>query len=215
MAPTHKDTLTELQTSKESLSTELKELKSQRAKARIEKVDFVQADRITEVAAALEELDEAIDLAQKYVAAEETRALAAAKAEHAERRIMAAETTTIQYLEAISELENATSHLRAALIRVQAEIPKLSSVLTDVTGSNDIPLLNRDNWEKRMYGRMAQVLADYFSPLHAHRWPRSDIENWDLRWPEEERKNVLSVIAAPLMLIREEIENFRASASQE
>lgn len=215
MAPTHKETLAELQSSRGALSDELKALKSQRAKTRIDKVDFAQADRITEVTAALEELDEAIELAQKYVAADEARELAAAKAEHAERRISAAEKTTLQYLEGISDLEAATAQLRGALIRVNQTVPRLYSVLADITGHNDIPLLTRDNWEKRLYARMVDVLADEFNPMHAHRAARSDTEGWESSWTEEERKNVLAVIAAPLMMLREEIDTFRAAAFQE
>jgi len=214
MTQTNRDKLNTLEGQLNQLTDELNALKKQRAEARVNGGIFSNADRITAIAVEIEEINEAIPLAQRLVDADDARAQASADAGRIEMQIDRYETLVGTYLDAVAKIETLTVELHGALGTVHAAMPELRDAAYQLSGQRDEPILNGNNVDARLLARMAEVLGDDMSALGGFRVARRDSEKWLAAWAEEESRSLKNVFGKPVLRARERAQNLRASAAE-
>lgn len=214
MATTNREKLAALKDQKASLSSELETLKKERAEARINGGTFDQANRLAAILAELEEIDDAIPLVQRAVDADEARELALVQAERAESQLDAMERMSGEYLDEVAKLEASAIAMSASLASIHGMLPKLSEMTLSMTGQTNEPLFGRPNCDTRLFGRLADVLADDLRPLAAYQAARHDSEKWLPAWADEESRNMKHLLGTAMLRLRQQVAALRASASE-
>lgn len=212
MSQTNREKLDALSQQKAALKTELADLKREQGRSRFDGVPFEKKDRLSAIAAEIDEIDEAIVLAQKYVDAEEARELALHQAASMEHKIELLEKERAEYLAAVAEIEKAAELMASGFGRVHAVMPRLNSIAMDITGQNNLPLFQHANYLHRLLGRFSQITADVVPPLGAYAMARADAEKLLPSWVAEEERTLSNHIGHSIVKLRRRAEQLRAEA---
>lgn len=215
MADTKRAKLTTLQQQRDTLRSELNELKTARAEARINDAEFPGTARITALLVEIEALDEAVALAHSYASEEQQREAASADLSMAKSKLARVDQLKELHLSQIRAVQRATKQLSSAMALVIEIMDRLNGELTDFHrdelgqhGTN-FPELQRLNYIPRIAARMAQELSEQLHMFAPYRRAEADQRNWSVEWDETERRLLENVFALMTRNLNAKIEKLQ------
>ena len=215
MADTKRAKLTTLQQQRDTLLSELNELKNARAEARINDAEFPGTARITALLVEIEALDEAVALAHSYASDEQQREAASTDLSATKSRLARVDKLKDLHLTQISAVQRATEQLASAMAVVIETMDKLNGELTDFHreemgqhGTN-FPELQRLNYIPRIAARMAHELSEQLHMFAPYCQAEADRRHWSVEWDENERRLLENVFGLMTRNLNAKIEKLQ------
>lgn len=216
MANTKRVKLASLMAQKSDLSTELNALKKARAEARVNDQDFTEGARINALIVELEQIDEAILLAQSYADDEEEREVAGVDLEVTKSNIQRIAALKETYLEQIKVVQRASGELASAMSIINEKMRQMDALASDLyrnelgqAGSN-FPELQSTNYVPRIAARMADQLSDKLHMFASYRVAEVDTRAWSEFWDVNEGRLLDNVFAMMLRQLNSKVERLQA-----